>query len=86
MWPVAYLVAVKAAVLPGALEQAQATADAGFQPKLVREGGAVPTGPGEIEKPAEGDFVLASRSLASGCLMRSEAPPNEIFHSNVGHC
>jgi hypothetical protein len=37
--------------IPSALEQAQAPADAGFQPKLVREGGAVPTGPGEIEKP-----------------------------------
>jgi hypothetical protein len=39
--------------IPAALKQAQATADAGFKPKPVREGGAVPAGPGKIEKPAE---------------------------------
>ena len=39
--------------IPPALKQAQTTADASFQPKLVREGGAVPTGAGEIEKPAK---------------------------------
>jgi hypothetical protein len=38
--------------IPAALKQAQATADAGFKPKLVREGGAVSTRPGKIEKPA----------------------------------
>jgi hypothetical protein len=37
--------------VPAALKQAQATADSSFKPKLVWEGGAVPTGPGKIEKP-----------------------------------
>ena len=40
--------------IPAALKQAQATADASFKPKLVREGGAVPAGSGKIEKPAKG--------------------------------
>ena len=39
--------------IPTALKQAQATADTSFQPKLVREGGTVPTGSGEVEKPAK---------------------------------
>ena len=39
--------------IPTALKQTQATADASFKPKLVWECGAVPTGSGEIEKPAE---------------------------------
>ena len=37
--------------IPSALEQAKATADASFQPKLVWKGGAVPAASGEIEKP-----------------------------------
>jgi hypothetical protein len=36
------------------LKQAQAAADSSFQPKLVWEGGAVPAGSGELEKPAKG--------------------------------
>jgi len=39
--------------IPAALKQTQATADTGFQPKLVREGGAVAAGSGKIEKPAK---------------------------------
>ncbi len=39
--------------ITAALKQTQATADASFKPKLVRERGAVPTESGKLEKPAE---------------------------------
>lgn len=37
--------------IPAALKQAKATADASFEPKFVRKGGAVPTESGAVEKP-----------------------------------
>jgi hypothetical protein len=46
--------------IPTALKQAQAAADSSFQPKLVWEGGAVPAGSGELEKPAKGFEELAT--------------------------
>jgi hypothetical protein len=39
--------------IPAALHQAQATPDAGLEPKRVRKGRAVSAGPGKVEKPAK---------------------------------
>jgi hypothetical protein len=49
--------------IPAALKQAQATSDSSFQPKLVRECGAAPTGPGKLKKLAKGDWKIRQRQL-----------------------
>ena len=63
--------------IPTALKQAQATADASFQPELVWEGGAVPTGPGKFDKPAKRFEELDTDNGFAGIAVRYE------FFSNL---
>jgi hypothetical protein len=61
--------------IPAALHQAQATPDAGLEPKRVRKGRAVSAGPRKVEKPAKRFEELDTNDCFTERLVRHEFFP-----------